>query len=54
MESLILQTLEFRLMRPNSYTMLCLFRQALDLGKQDTALAMYLAVSTLPPSVIVT
>ena len=44
MESLVLQTLEFRLIKPNAYTMLCLLRQALELGKRDTALAMYLVV----------
>ena len=44
MESLVLQTLGFRLLKPNAYTMLCLLRQALDLGKRDTALAMYLVV----------
>lgn len=49
MESLILQTLEFRLMRPNAYSMLCLLRQALTVGKRDAALAMYLTARYSSP-----
>ena len=48
MESLVLQTLDFRVMKPNAYTMLCLLRQALEVGKRDAALAMYLAVRFQP------
>lgn len=42
MESLVLQTLSFRVMRPNSYTILCLLVEALDLDPRDTALAIFL------------
>jgi hypothetical protein len=50
MESLVLQTLDFRVSRPNAHTMLSLFRKALDLGPRDAAFAMYIVVS-LPPTV---
>jgi len=47
MESLVLQTLDFRVARPNAHTMLSLFRKALDLGPWDAAFATYIVVSPL-------
>jgi len=46
MESLVLQTLDFRVARPNAHTMLGLFRKAMDLGPRDAAFATYLVVSS--------
>ncbi len=46
MESLVLQTLDFRIARPNAHTMLGLFRKALELGPRDAAFAMYIIVSS--------
>ena len=44
MESLILQVLGFRVVRPNAHTLMCLFRQALGLTQREAALATYLTV----------
>lgn len=45
MESLVLHTTRFRILRPNAYTIHCLLRKALGLSPREAALATYLSVS---------